>query len=90
MRRPTKLRLAAIALVLVGLGLMWFGASLGAMLVPICKGVPAEERPSRCVGPVLYTLAAYVALGGAVVSLGSSFRKRRRSEGDAPGMKETK
>ncbi len=75
---------AGVALVLAAFVAMWLGASLGALLEPMCSDAPRQVRPGRCLGPVYYTIASYLLFGGAGATFVAWSVKRnrwRRSDG---------
>jgi hypothetical protein len=67
-----------MVLTFVGVGLIWLGASLGALLVPTCADLSGKILPPACRGPLYYTLGAYVFIAAAAFSLVKGIVRRRR------------
>ena len=72
---------AGVLFIIAGFGSMWLGASLGALLEPICSDPALRMRSARCTGPLLYTVLGYVCFFLAIVVFVICGKRLRRKVG---------
>ena len=63
-----KWGIGALILATVGIATMLLGASLAALLLPLCTDGQPAGSISRCLGPQYYTIAGYAFLAAALAA----------------------